>query len=493
MKKTAGALLSSIQIDRGSHKKISVQLYMALRDIILSGGLASGARLPASRTLAKETNVSRTTVIDALDRLIAEGLLVSRVGAGTFVSDVLVLQKPVPGTDAQGPDPAPPPRLSHAITHAKDIYSPRAWLPHTTGAFVTALPALDAFPMSHWARLSARHMRENRDLNMGYGEPKGLFALRNAIANHLNASRGIKCQPEQIYITAGAQQAFSLIGKVLLNAGDRVWYENPGAAGARNAFLANGAQLVPVNVDQEGLNVADGLAKAPHFRLAFVTPSHQQPLGRVMSLARRLELLEAANTAQAMIVEDDYDGDFHFGHQPQPNLKSIDTHGRVIYVGTFSKSLFPSLRLGFFLAPDSLVGIFDQVFSSWASTAPTFIQATVSDFMDEGHFSTHIRMMRRLYKARYNVLMQAGKSLPHTLVLQPASSGFHTTALLDLRIDERKIVLEAKENNVTVTPLSRYSSAPIPQKGLVLGFGNSTPEDIQMGVRTLCNLASLNV
>lgn len=466
---------------------------MALRDIILSGGLASGARLPASRTLAKETNVSRTTVIDALDRLIAEGLLVSRVGAGTFVSDILVLQKPFPKTDAKSSAPAPPPRLSHTVTHAKDIYSPRSWLPHTTGAFVTALPALDAFPLPHWTRISARHMRGSRDLNMGYGEPKGLFALRNAIVNHLNASRGIKCQPEQIFVTAGAQHAFSLISQVLLNPGDRVWYENPGAAGARNAFLANGAQLISVNVDKEGLDVVDGMKKAPHFRLAFVTPSHQQPLGHVMSLARRLELLDAANTAQAMIVEDDYDGEFYFGEQPKPNLKSIDTQNRVIYVGTFSKSLFPSLRLGFILAPESLVEPMDQVFSSWASTAPTSIQATVADFMDEGHFSTHIRMMRRLYKARYEALMQAGKSLPDTLVIQEATSGFHTTAFLDPRLDEEKIVEEAKGNNVIVTPISRFCAVPIEQKGLVLGFGNSTPEDIRKGIKKLCGLSSLAV
>lgn len=491
MKKQAGALLSSILIDREAHRKVSIQLYMGLRDIILSGGLSAGDRLPASRTLAREIGVSRTTAIDAVERLVAEGLVVSRIGAGTYVSDILEHQRPAQGPPDSSEDVPAMPRLSHTIDHAFKSYTPRNWLPHVTGAFVTALPALDAFPISHWARISARHLRGDRDEIMGYGQPQGHAGLRRAIAAHLNASRGIRCHPEQIFVTCGAQQAFSLIGRVLLNAGDRVWYENPGATGARNAFVAAGAEIVPVPIDDEGLDVANGLRQAPHFRLAFVTPSHQQPLGHVMSLARRLELLEAASNAQALIVEDDYDGEFHFSGRPMPPLKSIDTQDRVIYVGTFSKSLFPSLRLGFMLVPEALVGAFDGLFTSWVSSPPTATQANVADFMDEGQFATHIRIMRRIYKARYQTLMDESRTLPATIRVQKTTSGFHTTAFLDDGVDEAALVRQAREKGVILAPISRYCSAPIAQKGLVMGFGSTSPDSIRNGIKAMTALDAL--
>lgn len=493
MKKQAGALLSSIEIDRNANRKIGVQLYMSLRDIILSGGLSAGDRLPASRTMAKEIGVSRTTVIDAVERLVSEGILVSRVGAGTFVSDILDQQRPTP-IIADAPSVRRiKPRLSHTIEHAFSTYAPRAWLPHKTGAFVTALPALDAFPIAHWSRISARHLRGNREDIMGYGQPQGHQGLRQAIATHLYVTRGIRCIPEQIFVTNGAQHAFSLIGHVLLNAGDRVWYEDPGAAGARNAFLAAGGELVPVDVDNEGIVVKDGLRKAPHFRLAFVTPSHQQPLGHVMSLSRRLELLEAADDAQALVVEDDYDGEFHFGDRPKPPLKSIDTHDRVIYVGTFSKTLFPSLRLGYMLVPEKLIAAFDRLFESWISSPPTMTQAIVADFMDEGHFATHVRILRRLYKTRHDTLMEVRDRLPPSIRIHETSSGFHTTASLDDRVDEDALVEEAARHKLVLAPLSRYRLSPRREKGLVLGFGCSMPFEIQSGVRTLAKLTALKL
>lgn len=494
MKKQDGALLSSIEIDRTGKRRVGVQLYMALREIILSGGLRAGERMPASRTLAREVGVSRTTVIDAVEKLVSEGMLVSRVGAGTFVSDILEQQRPI-ANDLDTRDTSPTnPRLSHAIDHAFASYAPRAWLPHRSRAFVTALPALDAFPIAQWSRISARHFRGDREEIMGYGQPQGHQGLRNAIASHLNAARGIKCNPEQIFITCGAQHAFSLIGRVLLNPGDKVWYENPGAAGARNALTAAGAELVPVSIDQSGINIVEAKRRAPHFRLAFVTPSHQQPLGHVMSLARRLELLEAADDAQALIIEDDYDGEFHYGVRHRPPLKSIDTQGRVIYVGTFSKTLFPSLRTGFMLVPEQLTQAFDTLFASWISTPPTSVQATVADFMDEGQFAAHIRLMRRLYKTRYDVLMQAGRDhLPDTIQLQETTSGFHTTALLEDRVDEDALISQAAEAELTIAPISRYSLSQNHQKGLVLGFGSTSPLDIRSGVSILSKLPALAI
>jgi GntR family transcriptional regulator/MocR family aminotransferase len=280
---------------------------------------------------------------------------------------------------------------------------------------------------------------------------------------------------------------------MFLNTGDRVWFENPGAKGARNALVATGADLVPISVDEQGLFVSNGLAKAPDFRMAFVTPSHQQPLGHVMSFSRRLELLEAAIQAKALIVEDDYDGEFYYGERPQPALTSIDTHGRVFYVGTFSKTLFPSLRLGFVLVPDRMTDIFNEVFSSWISGPSTTMQAIVADFMDEGLYSTHIRMMRNLYGARYEALMQAAKQLPDTIRVQPTGGGFHAPAFISPKVNEAELVAQAKAKGIILAPLSQYCLAPIEQKGLVLGFGSTVPEDIEKGVDIIKNLPALNV
>lgn len=491
MKREAGLLLSSIRLDRGANKGIGVQLYMALRDVLLSGALNPGDRLPASRTLAKEAGVSRTTVIDAIDRLVSEGMLVSRVGSGTFVSATFESQRPAPVPSGQPAVPTQRPRLAYSITRSAENYAPRAWLPHNSQAFVTALPALDAFPQTQWARLMARHLRGDRDGVMGYGQPQGLQALRSAIASHLGTARGINCQPEQVFVTSGAQHAFGLIGQMFVNAGDRVWHENPGAKGARNALLAAGAHLVPVSIDREGLNVSEGIEKAPHFRLAIATPSHQQPLGAVMSLARRFELLKAAVDAQALVVEDDYDGEFHFGTRPHPALMSIDTHGRVLYVGTFSKTLFPSLRLGFIVVPERMIDVFDELFASWVSGPATVTQAVVADFMQEGHFATHIRMMRRLYKARYETLIEASAALPDTIRVQPANSGFHTVAYLAPSVDVNALITQARAENLTLISFDGYCLAPSDKKGLVLGFGSVQPDAIRAGLARMATLPAL--
>lgn len=485
MKRHAGAMLSSIRIDKTSDRRISVQLYMGLRELLLSGGLSPGDRLPATRTLGVELGVSRTTVIDAIDRLVSEGLLESRVGAGTYVSFALAAQQQLSAPHAGSLAGLARPRLSHAAVHAVPEFSPRNRLPHKSAPFITALPALDAFPMAQWARLSARHWRKDRDHVTGYGEPFGYSRLRSAIARQLNASRGIKCDPEQIFILNGAQHAFALISAMLVNPGEQVWFENPGAIGARNAFIANGAKLVPVDVDSEGICVADGLVKAPHFRLAFVTPSHQQPLGHVMSLSRRLALLHAAKDAEAMIVEDDYDGEFYYGDQPPPTLKSIDTQERVIYVGTFSKSLFPSLRLGFVLSPLGLVEGFQRVLSAWQTGVPTAAQAIVADFMDEGMFATHIRTMRQIYRERHDTLLDAARILDGRIAVQPTQSGFHAVGFLESGLSEQEVVDKSRNAGVVTARLGRYGLTPLQRQGIVLGFGSTPPEEIRKGIAVL--------
>jgi GntR family transcriptional regulator/MocR family aminotransferase len=487
VKRTGGALLLSLGLDRDAARPISTQLYAALRDVILSGGLSAGERLPASRTLAQDLGVSRTTVNEAFERLVAEGLIESRVGAGTYVSQALKAERPMPPpASRQGPQLSRAPRLAASMARAISGFSERQRLPHEPQAFVTALPALDAFPMAQWSRLMAKHWRGARDEVMGYGEPYGYGPLRWAIAGHLRTNRGIACEPEQIFITGGAQQAFHLIGSLLLNPGDKVWFENPGAIGARNGFVAIGAELVPVPIDGEGLRVDLGLERAPRFRLAFVTPSHHQPLGVILSLERRFALLQAAERAGSWIVEDDYDGEFCYGRQPLPTLKSVDTTGRVIYVGTFSKSLFPSLRLGYLLAPPALVPTFERLTSAFLSGVPTSLQAVVAAFIEEGYFVAHIRRMRRLYAERHQALYEAAADrLSGLLEVVPTDSGLHTVGYLPRGLSEGAVAEAAERRGITVSPIRRFSLKPTGISGLVLGFGSIRSQEIRSGVEVL--------
>jgi GntR family transcriptional regulator / MocR family aminotransferase len=346
--------------------------------------------------------------------------------------------------------------------------------------------------VAQWARLSALHWRRPRAEVMGYGEAGGHGPLRQAIAMHLRANRGITCDAQQIFICSGAQHAFQLIGAMLLNPGDKVWFENPGAIGARNSLIATGAELVPVPLDEQGLRVTEGLRLAPHFRLAFVTPSHQQPLGMVLGLQRRFELLQAAAQAGAWIIEDDYDGEFSFGGPPLPTLKSVDDTGLVIHVGTFSKSLFPSLRLGYLLAPPALVEPLDAIMSRLMHGVPTHTQAVVASFIGEGHFAAHVRRMRRLYAERHEALCAAARQhLRGALDIVPSSSGLHTVGWMASGLDEAAVVAAAAERGVTVTPLARYAIAPPAQgarQGLVLGFGGVGVEQIERGAEELARV-----
>ena len=483
VKRAGGALLLSLRIDHAADRPVSTQLYVGLRDLILAGGFAASGRLPATRTLARDLAVSRTTVIDAFDRLTSEGLVESRVGAGTYVTKALEAAPPKPV--ASGARLAKP-RLSRAMARSVQRFGERSRLPSVARAFTTALPAFDAFPMAQWARLSAKHWRRNRSEVMGYGEAFGHPRLRQSIAAHLRANRGIACDADQIFIVAGAQQAFSMIAAALVDPGDRVWFENPGAIGARNSLIAAGATLVPVPVDDQGLRVDEGLRRSPRFRLAFVTPSHQQPLGVVMSLERRFALLKAAQQARAWVIEDDYDGEFSFAGTPLPTLKSVDATDLVIYVGTFSKSLFPSLRLGYFLAPPMLVDTMSSIMSKVMHGVPTFLQAVVAEFIDEGHFASHLRRMRRIYAERHDVLCASARArLAGLLDVVPSQSGLHTIAHLRRGLAETAVSDAARERNVTVSPIGRFSLTKAPSRGLVLGFGGVPPQDIEAGVEVL--------
>lgn len=485
MKYAGGALLPTLRVDRASGRPIAVQLVSAIRKLILSGVLAPGQRLPSSRTFAIDQGISRTTAIAVYESLAAEGLIVSQVGSGSHVSDVLKAKVDPVAAD-RGLRAPQPTRLASLARRASEQFFPRLSHPTQARPFLTGMPALDLFPMPLWAKLTARHWRATRGHMLGYPEPGGLKALREAIATHLRANRGIVCQPEEVFILNGAQEAFNRIGTTLLDPGDPVWFENPGPIGARNSLLSCGARLVPVPVDDEGIDVDAGLRTEPGFRLAFVTPSHQHPLGAVMSLKRRFELIQAAESADAWIVEDDYDGEFYYSGHPPPTLKSVDTVGRVIYVGTFSKSLFPGLRIAFMVVSGPLAAMFERIAGATLQGVSTVMQSVVASFIEEGHFASHIRRMRKTYMERHDVLIEAAhKRLAGAIDVKRTESGIQTVGHLLTGHDEQCVAEAAAAREVIVAPLGRFCIAPIEARGFAIGFSTSTPAEIRAGVDRL--------
>ena len=495
VKRTRGAILQSIQFDPKSAQSLTTQILIAVRNLILSGGLRAGERLPSTRTLAKDLGVSRNTIVGVFDRLLAEGLLEARIGAGTFIVEIQNFE--------QAPNDREP-KLSdfsglnlnvqiqlknknfqeNTLSQDPSKFAPR--LGHGVRAFTTALPALDLFPVAQWSRLTSKHWRGSRDVVLGYGKRVGYLPLRQSIAAFLRVSLGIDCRDEQIFVTNGAQQAFHVIGSFLLKPNDTVWFENPGALGARNALVAARAKLQPIPVDQDGIIVKEGLRRAPDFRLAFVTPTHQQPLGVKMSLARRIELLKAAEAANAWIIEDDYDSEFHYGNHRLPSLKSLDQNDRVLYVGTFSKTLFPEVRLGYILAPESLVDSFTRIFESVLPNVSTSSQAVLSSFMDEGHFGAHLRRMRRIYSERHQVLLDCAKEhLNGLLDVRPVEAGLHTVGYLPKELSEERVAERADKYGVSVVPLRKYCIEPTDLNGLSLGFSGVNASQLLNGVMTL--------
>ncbi|KAB0266873.1 PLP-dependent aminotransferase family protein [Microvirga brassicacearum] len=486
-KRSGGALLQALTIDRSSRIPIGTQLCCALRELILSSAIEPGQRLPSSRTLANDLDISRTTAIGVYEQLATERLITSRVGAGAYVSEELTASRPIPA------DPEPSAaaarqstRLARLMAGASEQFFQRLSHPVEPRAFTTGMPAFDEFPMAVWARLSAKYWREPRNIVLGYPEAGGSMVLRGAIAAHLRTNRGVICRAEEIFIVNGAQEAFHRIGNTLIDPGDKVWFENPGAIGARNALISCGARLVPLSIDSDGIDVAEGLRMAPNFRLAFVTPSHQHPLGVNMSLTRRFELLRAAERAGAWIIEDDYDGDFYYSGRPLPTLKSIDAAGRVIYVGTFSKSLFPALRLGYVVVPPELVGIFNRIAGAILNGAPANLQAIVANFIQEGHFASHVRRMRKIYAERHDIFVEAAqRRLSGLLDVKVTNTGLQTVGVLPHGVDEVEVATRAEARGITVAPIGRFCIDPISTKGLVLGFSGIRPRQIAPGIEIL--------
>jgi len=467
------------------------QLYDRLRGTILEGQLERGARLPSTRTLASELGISRTTTALAYQQLLLEGYLESQVGKGTAVARDLPTRLLHEQTDralleqtgARKTSPIP---LAPQVRPLQDIPYPKRREGRTGGIFYGGEPALDLFPYEVWARLIARRARQSLRECAHYQPPAGYFPLREAIAAQIGLTHGVRCSPEQIILTAGSQGALDLAVRTLLSPGEAAWLENPGYFGARGALLAAGARLVPVPVDEQGLVVEIGRKLCPEARLASTTPSHQFPTGVTMSLSRRLELLDWAREADAWILEDDYDSEYRFSGRPLEALQGLDEASRVLYIGTFSKVLFPALRLGYLVAPPELVAPLLTMRRFLDVHLPILEQMALFDFLNEGHYARHLRHLRHHYKKLRNLLHhELCIQLDGLLEVHAPEAGMHLVGWLPPEKDDQRAANLAAQVGIQITAISTYSLEPLPRGGLVFGYAGIDEEAIPHEVKTL--------
>lgn len=459
-------------------------LYTALRAEILEGRLRPGARLPATRDLARQYGLSRGTIVNAFEQLRSEGYVDGNIGSGTYVSQVLpeellhVSHRPATKSDT------PPKRKRRLSDYARRVEIFHGLDVRHTRAFRANLPAVDLFPTSLWVQVAAHRLRRV-SVNLLLGcEPMGYRPLRQAIADYLNTSRGVKCTADQILVVSGVQEALDLAARLLLNPGDRVCMENPGYIGAAKVFDAIGAKISAIPVDNDGIELRQPSLRGS--RLIYITPGHQFPSGITMSLSRRLELLEWARRSGALIFEDDYDGEFRYSGRPVPALQGLDRHGLVLFAGSFSKVLFPSLRLGYLVLPPDLTDSFAATKSITNRHAQLLEQAILTDFILEGHFGRHLRRMRQIYAERLAVLQESAKEqLAGLLEVSEIEAGLQTVGWLPKGIDGEAAAKAAGEHNVDVIPISRFSRGPISREGLQLGFGAVDPKEIRRGIQDL--------
>lgn len=471
------------------------QIYRSLRSAILSGKLPVGSPLPATRTIAKQLGVSRNIVLMAYRHLLIEGYAGARTGSGTYVSHEISRAKPSPSKLGNTwTEASIAPRLSAyatrlagqtLLTHAV----PQAAMQYD---FRYGVPMTDAFPLNVWARLVAAQARLTSASSLGYGPPEGQTPLREAIAHYLCRSRAVSCDPDQVIVVNGSQQAFDLVARVLINPRDRVVIEEPQYPGAREAFLGAGARLIAVPVDHEGLEVAK-LGRAAHSaRLVSVTPSHQFPTGVVMSLARRVALLSWAEERSAYVVEDDYESEYRYEHRPVEAIQGLDRAGRVIYIGTFSKVLFPALRLGYLVLPGPLVQPFRS--AKWLADRHTasFPQGILTQFIREGHFERHLRRARALLAGRQAALLGAIRThLGDQVDVSGASAGLHI--LMWIRgmhpgAALTALIGRAAKAGVGIYPVTPYYMRPPRRAGLLLGYAGLNEEQIRAGIERLAGV-----
>lgn len=450
-----------------------------LRNAIHTGTLSAGQRLPSSRILADDLKISRVTAEAAYSQLEAEGYLQRRIGQGTYVAIQITKPKPTRKTTGQL-------RLSQrgkAIVQTGGCQDPQRPLPFAAGS-----PDLHVFPLKLWKRITAQQLHLHGEKLLRYGDPQGYSPLREAIAGYVAQTRGVNCNAQQVIVLTSSQQALQLIATLLLDNGDNVWIEEPGYSGARNAFTSTGTNLIPVPVDEAGLRV-DNHSPTPH--LVYLTPSHHYPSGVALSLERRLQLLAMAQRGGSWIIEDDYDSEFHYDGQPMPAMQGQDRHGNVLYLGTFSKTLFPSLRLAYLIVPPALVDAFTTARTVYDGHCAQLMQAVTAEFIQQGHFAAHIRYMRQLYQSRRDTLLaQIRQHLSHFVIPQPTSGGLQLSVWLPPG-QETALTQQARQLGVSTPGLAMlYQTAAARKDGWLLGFSALTPGEITTAVERLSRIAA---
>ena len=458
-----------LPLDRSIGVPIFRQIYDGLRRAILDGRLRPGQRIPSTRSLAADLGVSRLPVLNAYEQLLHEGYLVGRTGSGTFVTreipDHLLRSRTIRRLT---PPSRPGGIRERAVLNQP---SPTSWS-FPVVPFQIGLPALDLFQHAAWAKLVAREVRAETPERLAYGDPAGLRGLRVAVAEHLRTSRAVRCMADQILIVPGSQAALRLAAASLLEPNDRVAIEEPGYFGAHRAFRAAAAQLVPVPVDAEGLHVPTLQRRGANIRAVYVTPSHQYPLGMTMSASRRFALLDWAARHQAWILEDDYDSEFRYVSRPVGSLQGIDAGDRVIYMGTFSKALFPAVRVGYVVVPPPLWTRFLESRFAFDIFAPTLYQRSLAEFLKTGHFARHLRRMRSAYLERRDALLRGlDRHCGNLVEVHNSDAGLHVTVLLREGLDDQEVAARMGRRGLAAIPLSNCYVGPVRRQGLLLGFG----------------------
>lgn len=461
-----------IPFDSNSRIPFYKQIYEGYRTAILSGQFRPGQRLPSTRALAVELGISRLPAVNAFEQLLHEGYVEGKIGAGTYVKDTIPdeFARPMLTWQAQL-------KKSTALANRDE---------EIVGPFRVSLPALDYFPLKVWSRLVYRHAKNLSEELMAYGHPAGYLPLREAIAEYLSTSRAVRCHSNQILIVSGSQMALQICARAVLKPGEAVCIEEPGYPGARAALKSAGAILQPIPLDEEGIDMNRIAMQSNRSRAVYVTPSHQYPLGSTMTASRRLELLDWARANKSWIIEDDYDSEYRYTSRPVGSLQGMDTASRVIYIGTFSRVLFPSLRLGYVVVPNELFRTFLSLRETLDLFSPTLYQLVLTDFLQEGHFSRHLRRMRVTYLNRRNALLKAlSEHLAKFLIPYNTDAGLHLSAFLRAGLDDREIVRKAAEHGVSATALSTCYAGKHSRSGLILGFGGANERRIRAAAQTL--------
>ena len=490
MRRVPATFMPPIGLDGRSDNPIYRQLYDWFRTAITEGRIRPGQRVPSTRSLATELQVSRISVFNAYEQLYSEGYLETAAGSGTRVARTIPDDALTPSqTETRKNDRSlatKPGRRRVSARGAAMLQPPmQSWL-NNLGAFRVSLPALDQFPVEAWSKLLVRHCRRQSRSMMAYGDAMGHLPFREAIAEYLSTFRGVSCDSSQILVTTGSQQALQLSAQILVDPGDPVLVEEPGYPGAQQAFSTVKAKLIPVPVDGEGIDVQRIVSRRSRARVAYVTPSHQYPLGTTMSAARRMSLLNWAVRTGAWIIEDDYDSEYRFGSRPIASLQGLDTHGRVIYIGTFSKVLFPALRLGYVVIPKDLVAAFSTARDAADIFSSTLYQVALTAFIRQGHFARHIRRMRMLYMERRKALVNAIEThMGDVAEVVGAEAGMHLVALLPAGVDDVSVSKEAARGGISAMPLSSCYAKRPDRGGLILGYGGVNVRQIHEGIQKL--------